>query len=174
MSFICTLRSEDPDPTVCYCLRRAYSSVLLLILGKINSSALVDLFIQKVIIIVLEDRYRIRQRFIIIIIIIIKIDRQCKARRGRLTPYQSEDPSPTLHLRGYLSFQVINASDYTHSTAQVIKMFAAWMYSSFQWSPAFMLGSKQKASFLHNALGSDSLLAVWSVRCSEVRTVRSK
>ena len=30
----------------------------------------------------------------IIIIIIIKKDRQCKA--GRLTPYQSEDPSPTL------------------------------------------------------------------------------
>ena len=33
---------------------------------------------------------------IIIIIIIIKKDRQCKAGRGRLTPYQSEDPSPTL------------------------------------------------------------------------------
>ena len=32
----------------------------------------------------------------IIIIIIIKKDRQCKAGRGRLTPYQSEDPSPTL------------------------------------------------------------------------------
>ena len=31
-----------------------------------------------------------------IIIIIIKKDRQCKAGRGRLTPYQSEDPSPTL------------------------------------------------------------------------------
>ena len=31
----------------------------------------------------------------IIIIIIIK-DWQCKAGRGRLTPYQSEDPSPTL------------------------------------------------------------------------------
>ena len=29
-------------------------------------------------------------------IIIIKNDWQCKARRGRLTPYQSEDPSPTL------------------------------------------------------------------------------
>ena len=28
---------------------------------------------------------------IIIIIIIIKKDRQCKAGRGRLTPYQSED-----------------------------------------------------------------------------------
>ena len=32
----------------------------------------------------------------LIIIIIIKKDRQCKAGRGRLTPYQSEDPSPTL------------------------------------------------------------------------------
>ena len=31
-----------------------------------------------------------------IIIIIIKKDWQCKAERGRLTPYQSEDPSPTL------------------------------------------------------------------------------
>ena len=30
------------------------------------------------------------------IIIIIKIDWQCKARRGRLTPYQSEHPSSTL------------------------------------------------------------------------------
>ena len=28
--------------------------------------------------------------------IIIKKDWQCKAGRGRLTPYQSEDPSPTL------------------------------------------------------------------------------
>ena len=34
--------------------------------------------------------------FYIIIIIIIKKDYQCKAGRGRLTPYQSEDPSPTL------------------------------------------------------------------------------
>ena len=34
--------------------------------------------------------------FRIIIIIIIKNDWQCKAGRGRLTPYQSEDPSPTL------------------------------------------------------------------------------
>ena len=36
--------------------------------------------------------------FIIIIIIIIIIRKylQCKAGRGRLTPYQSEDPSPTL------------------------------------------------------------------------------
>ena len=32
----------------------------------------------------------------IIIIIIIKKDWQCKAVRGRLTTYQSEDPSPTL------------------------------------------------------------------------------
>ena len=31
-----------------------------------------------------------------IIIIIIKRDWQCKAGRGRLTPYQSKDPSPTL------------------------------------------------------------------------------
>ena len=31
-----------------------------------------------------------------IIIIIIKNDWQCKAGRGRLTPYQSEDTSPTL------------------------------------------------------------------------------
>ena len=31
-----------------------------------------------------------------IIIIIIKKDWQCKAGRGRLTPYQSEDPSRTL------------------------------------------------------------------------------
>ena len=31
-----------------------------------------------------------------IIIIIIKKDWQCKAGRGRLTPHQSEDPSPTL------------------------------------------------------------------------------
>ena len=33
---------------------------------------------------------------IIIIIIIVKKDWQCKAGRGRLTPSQSEDPSPTL------------------------------------------------------------------------------
>ena len=32
----------------------------------------------------------------VIIIIIIKKDWQCKAGRGRLTPYQSKDPSPTL------------------------------------------------------------------------------
>ena len=31
-----------------------------------------------------------------IIIIIIKKDWQCKSGTGRLTPYQSEDPSPTL------------------------------------------------------------------------------
>ena len=37
-----------------------------------------------------------KRPLIIIIIIIIKKDWQCKARRGRLTPYQSEDPSPTL------------------------------------------------------------------------------
>ena len=30
------------------------------------------------------------------IIIIIKKDWQCQAGRGRLTPYQSGDPSPTL------------------------------------------------------------------------------
>ena len=33
---------------------------------------------------------------IIIIIIIIKKDWQCKAGRGRPPPYQSEDPSTTL------------------------------------------------------------------------------
>ena len=33
---------------------------------------------------------------IIIIIIIIKIGQQCKAGRERYTPYQSEDPSPTI------------------------------------------------------------------------------
>ena len=33
---------------------------------------------------------------VIIIIIIIKKDWQCKAGRRRLTPYQPEDPSPTL------------------------------------------------------------------------------
>ena len=32
---------------------------------------------------------------IIIIIIIIRKGRQCKAGRERLTPYQSEDPNPT-------------------------------------------------------------------------------
>ena len=33
---------------------------------------------------------------IIIIIIIIKKDRQCKAERDWYTPYQWEDPSPTI------------------------------------------------------------------------------
>ena len=33
---------------------------------------------------------------VMIIIIIIKKDWQCKAGRGRLSQYQSEDPSPTL------------------------------------------------------------------------------
>ena len=33
-------------------------------------------------------------RSLVGIIIIIKKDWQCKAGRGRLTPYQSEDPSP--------------------------------------------------------------------------------
>ena len=33
---------------------------------------------------------------IIVIIIIIKKDWQCKAERGRLIPYQFEDPGPTL------------------------------------------------------------------------------
>ena len=32
----------------------------------------------------------------LIIIIILKKDGQCKAGRGRLIPYQSKDPSPTL------------------------------------------------------------------------------
>ena len=34
--------------------------------------------------------------FLYYFIIIIKKVWQCKAERGRLTPYQSEDPSPTL------------------------------------------------------------------------------
>ena len=38
----------------------------------------------------------ITDTIIIIIIIIIKKDWQCKAGRGRLTPYQSEYPSPIL------------------------------------------------------------------------------
>ena len=37
-----------------------------------------------------EQRY-----FVIIIIIIIRKGRQCKAGRERLTPYQSEDPNLT-------------------------------------------------------------------------------
>ena len=43
-----------------------------------------------------ERNLRETRAIIIIIIIIIKKDWQCKARRGRLPPYQSEDPSPTL------------------------------------------------------------------------------
>ena len=38
----------------------------------------------------------IRKVNVLEIIIIIKKDWQCEAGRGRLTPYQSEDPSPTL------------------------------------------------------------------------------
>ena len=48
---------------------------------------------------VIEDRRRDSAKIIanyFIIIIIIKKDWQCKAGRGRLIPYQSEDPSPTL------------------------------------------------------------------------------
>ena len=41
--------------------------------------------------------------FIIIIIIIIKKDWQCKAGRGRLTPYQSEDPLELLCIFGCVS-----------------------------------------------------------------------
>ena len=37
-----------------------------------------------------------RRTYIIIIVIIIKKDWQCKAGKGRLTSYQSEDSSPTL------------------------------------------------------------------------------
>ena len=37
-----------------------------------------------------------KSKMVIIFIIIIKKDWQCKAGRGRLTPYQSEDPSSTL------------------------------------------------------------------------------
>ena len=46
----------------------------------------------------LLDMDKLKQNFhmVSIIIIIIKKDWQCKAGRGRLTPYQSEDPSPTL------------------------------------------------------------------------------
>ena len=42
------------------------------------------------------SNYNISSFSVIIIIIIIKKDWQCKAGRGRLTPCQSEDPSPTL------------------------------------------------------------------------------
>ena len=45
---------------------------------------------------IVEDYSRDRAAFIIIIIIIIKKDWQCKAGRGILTPYQSDYPSPTL------------------------------------------------------------------------------
>ena len=34
--------------------------------------------------------------YIIIIVTNIKRDRQCQAGRDRFTPYQSEDPSPTI------------------------------------------------------------------------------
>ena len=43
-----------------------------------------------------DRQFDIFSGIIIIIIIIIKKDWQCKAGRGRLPPYQSEDPSPTL------------------------------------------------------------------------------
>ena len=45
---------------------------------------------------IVEDYRRDRAALVNIIIIIIKKDWQCKAGRWRLTPYQSEDPSPTL------------------------------------------------------------------------------
>ena len=38
----------------------------------------------------------LNRQILIIVTIIIKKDWHCKAGRGRLTPYQSEDPSPTL------------------------------------------------------------------------------
>ena len=44
---------------------------------------------------IVEDYSRDRAAFITIIII-IKKDWQCKAGRGRLTPYQSDYPRPTL------------------------------------------------------------------------------
>ena len=47
---------------------------------------------------ILENHMIIWKYFIIIII--IKKDWQCKAGRGRLTPYQSEDRSHTLPGRG--------------------------------------------------------------------------
>ena len=47
--------------------------------------------------ITLQKHHFVQQKETIIkIIIIIKKDWQCKAVRGRLTPYQSEYPSPTL------------------------------------------------------------------------------
>ena len=42
------------------------------------------------------DHFIGKYSFIIIIIIIIKKGRQCKADREWWTPYQSEDPSPTI------------------------------------------------------------------------------
>ena len=54
-----------------------------------------------------------------IIIIIIKKDRQCKAERGRLTPYQSEDRSPTLPTyrahKAQVKHHKAGASGYTKS-----------------------------------------------------------
>ena len=44
----------------------------------------------------MRSAVRKKVNVLFIIIIIIKKDWQCKAGRGRLTPYQSEDPSPTL------------------------------------------------------------------------------
>ena len=41
-------------------------------------------------------RIPVEMLLLIIIIIIIKEDRQCKAGRERLTPCQSEDPSPAI------------------------------------------------------------------------------
>ena len=41
-------------------------------------------------------RLEVSLKLTVIIIIIIKKNWQWKAGRGRLTPYQSEDPSPTL------------------------------------------------------------------------------
>ena len=35
-------------------------------------------------------------QLLLLLLFIIKKDLQCKAGRGRLPPYQSEDPSPTL------------------------------------------------------------------------------
>ena len=46
--------------------------------------------------IILKTENKNKFTFNEIIIIIIKKDWQCKAGRGRLTHYQSEDPSPTL------------------------------------------------------------------------------
>ena len=49
-----------------------------------------------IIIILLLLLYYYYYYIIIIIIIIIKKGRQCKAERDWYTPYQSEDPSPTI------------------------------------------------------------------------------